>query len=1634
MSDIQQDIQKQSAEQPTPAPKRHLIRPKWLRITLKTLMWLVIVVLCIPVLLYIPPVQDLAVDVARNMVRKSTGMEIGIGKFRLSFPLKVRLQDVYVLTAPRDTMARAGEAVVDVKMLPLLRLDVKVNQLDLTDGYYRMVSPDSSMILGIKAGHLTVDDKSSVDIAKSRILLNKVRMSKGRVALYMDAWKKKPTPTDTAASTPFYISANEIVMDDFGFGMSMLPTIDTLDMAVNHVSLVGGIIDLGKNTITWKRAGMSDGAVRYIQPTAEWVKAHPAPPSEPSSGPPMVIRGDSIALSGVDALYATKDVMPQPGFDPAYISVSDITIGMRNFYNEASTVRLPLTALQGRERSGLQIVQGNGTIGVDSVGLTLDKINLKTLFSQLHADADVPFAVMEMKTDAPLSVNAKGQLGLPDIEAFMPAVKEFTARIPARKPVSLEIDAGGTLASIHIPRLKAEMAGVFKVDASGDAVNPLNYKEMTARLEFDGALMDPKVAKAFLADSDMDIPIFNVRGTANARGQEYGADFKLTSTAGDVAANGHVGLNSERYDVDAVIRELNVAGFMPTLGIGHVTGTLSATGRGFNPLSGTALTDARLRIDAIEYNRRRYDDIRLDALLHDDGNLQVLLSSANPGLNLDLSGSGTIHPDDYTVDLQADIRDLNLRQLGLTDSLCQGSGRIFLAGNARPDRWLYDLDLKMVDFDWDYASTYIHLPGGVHAVVKADELSTYANIDSHMTNLRFESPSGMKHLVDGFTQMADTLAVQLKHRNIAFNALRESMPRFTLDVSASGNGLLGQFLVPTGLSIDTVWGHVERDSLIRGGLHALALNTGGLVIDTIGLTLKERGQLMDYRLHIGNRPGTLDEFARVNVNGYLGNNRVSAYLQQHNIKGEQGYRIGMTAAMMDSTVSVHFTPLKATIAYLPWTLNNDNYIDYNLSTMHVAANLKAQSAQSSIMARTEELPDGNEQLRLAIENLHIEDFLRMWMFAPPIKGTVSSDMTVLYQEGVFHGNGGLQLEDFYYANTRVGDFDFNVRGSYGMTTGKVNADAGLKIDGREVVTAYARMGTAGEMTADSVGVRLTRFPLKLANAFLGNSALLGGYLNGDMRMDSTFSSPVFNGGISMDSATVSIPIAAANLRMDTARITVKDNVLHVDNFDIWAANKNPLTLDGTVNAQKFSDMYFDLSANADNMQLINTNSRSKGDIYGKIFVSLGATVKGPMKHMDVKANLNLLGKTDATYRLAFAGGDMTVQSDEDVVKFVNFSDTTQVAQADSVAPSALNMKIDANVVVSPGTHLQVLIGNDGGDGRAQLQPSANLNFHQSYMGDMTMFGTLTLGNGYARYKVPVIGEKMFEFNPSSTVTWNGALMNPTLNVTATDLMKANVTQNGNSRLVNFIVTLRATNPLDQLKVAFDLATNDDISIQNELQSMSADQRQTQAMNLLLYGQYYGQGGTKANANIGGNMMYSFLESQLNSWAAKTIRGVDLSFGIDQYEKGQNGSKTTTTSYSYQVSKSLFNNRFKILVGGNYSTDQDPEENLAQNLVSDVSFEYILKQTETLNMSVQLFRHQGYESILEGEITEMGAAFQMKRKLANLKRLFGFRRRKKKPETVGTVVVDSTAEKHGVSTQNAFRMPKDSVPPKDTIAQ
>lgn len=1570
--------------------KKHWIHPTWLRRTLKTLLGVLIFILLVPVLVYLPPVQDLAIRIAQTELKKSTGMDVEIKHFRLHFPLDVSLQDLSIVEASGDTMISAREAVADVKLLPLFKLDVQVNELRLNDAYYRLVAPDTSMIMTIRAGLLEIDDQSSVQIKESNIDLHKAVIDNADIQMFTDVWKKKPNPDDTVPS-PFKIRIGELDATKIRFGMSSLPSIDTLALYAGKLQLKNGYIDLEKSRITADELKADNGSFKFLTPTEEYIKTHPEPIdtiSKPS--PPMTIEANNVSLLNFNGLYGVAGALPQPGFDAAYLEVSGVNIILKNFFNRASELRLPIVSMQAHERCGLQITEGRGLVALDSAGINLDTLQIKTPYSRIDMTADIPFSLMELKPYAPVDIYANMSVGVPDIVAFMPSLRSYTKFIPGKGPLNLAIDAHGTLSDLDISTFDLALPSVLSLRASGTARNPLDFKNLVAHVNIDGELNDPAIANSFTGDLGFKIPRLKIEGEVNVERQSYDADLALVTSEGNVAAKGKVNLNSETYDAHVKVNDVNVAYFVPDIGIGKVTATLDAKGNGFNPENPKASTDVKLYIDDIGYRNLTLTDISLAATLSDH-NYDISLNSPNSVANIDLSLAGSIYPDKYAANGYLHCRRLDLKALGLDTADNAGSFDIYIDGTASPKDWLYDVDLTVNNLDWTLPDRTIILPEGIKADLLATAESVVLKLDCQQTTVAFNSPEGLQELINKFSGTASTVFMQVAQSELMMDSIQQALPQFDLSVYTPGSGLVEEFLADKDINFNTFSLNLRNDSIITGNVEVLGLTTKSLDIDTITLGLHQRNYLLDYKLHVGNRPGTFDEVHEANLNGYIGGNRFSAYLNQQNLAGETGYKIGFTGALSNNMVTLHFTPLNAMIGYRPWTLNADNYIDLNLSNYTVEANLEASSNESAILLATNVGADDQQELHLKLTNIRVQDFLQMSATAPPLTATVNSDIRARYDGQELVGIGRLGISDFSYDNTKIDDINLQLQASMNKDN-SYDVAVSMAVDRKKALTLSSKLVNEGEgLQPEFVKLDLNKFPLSVANAFLGNDvAQLKGTVSGGMDLSGGFTSPILNGSLTCDSVSVYLPIMGSSLRFDSEPLTVTDNVIKFNQFDIWGANNNPLTINGTVDATKLNDIYLDITANANNFQLVGNDRRAGSDLYGKLFLNLSASAKGPMTRFDANASLNILGSTDVYYTIPDANTAIQEQKNTDVVKFVNLSDTTTVKE---VQAESVFMRVNANVSITPGAMVTVNLSSNGTD-RVQLSPSGTLTLYRNFMGDITLNGQLNTGNGFARYNVPVIGEKEFVFDPSSYVLWNGPLMNPLLNIKATDTMKVSVSQSGgNSRLVNFLVKLNVGGTLNSPSVLFDLATDDDMTIQNQLQGMSADQRNSAAMNLLITGQYSAGDISSNSGPLVGNV-YNFLTQQLNSWAAKNIRGVDLSFGVNQYDMTNNGETSTTTSYSYQLSKSLFNNRFKISIGGNYSTDDSTDDNLTQNLISDISFEYILRQTQTQSMLVKLFRHNGYESILEGEIIEMGAGFVYKRKIGDFKSFFNTGRKRK----------------------------------------
>lgn len=1543
--------------------------------------------------LYSPWMQE---SIRTRLVEKMNsypGTAMTLDSFSFRFPLRLALGGLS-LVQQNDTIVAASELSASVALLPLLKGEAEVKDLSLSEGRFRMGNPDSAMSMTIAAKEIALRPVK-IGLKNMAIDIESGALDGARVGMVI-------TPDTTASVSPasdpteMSIRLGRLALHDFSYTMRLLPTIDSLGATISNGVLSDGLIDLKSLIVNLKEFSGLGLDVAYIAPDSATIASTPVVTAvDTVASAPWTIQIDSLDFAGSKALYTTRGLSPQPGLDFGYIAVDSLDLKVKNFYDQATTLRLPLK-LKGRERCGVML-DASGEFALDSAAMYLKGFKLTTPTTDLAVDMIMGMGDLMSDPTIPLNLDVSGGLGVADARMMFPAYLPYLVTLPAEDQIGVNIDIAGTMGQLDINRLDVAISGCVNINGNGYVGNLTSPDNLMGDITLSGNVINlNRIKNSMLskdAAKDINIPRMALNGNVKMRSGTIDGRLNVRTGAGKLALDGKWNSRREDYSASLSVKDFPIETFMPNLGAADVTADLKATGHGYDPFVPTMKADVNLNINSARYEDYTYRDIYLSANIA-DGKGRATLHSDNPDTRIQLMAEGNLYPQPYDWTVVADGNKVDLHALKFTELESELSFNLSGHANIDMTQNVIGAELTLNDLDFTQPAQVISLSNVIAKLSSNDSITDFS-LNNRDLVARFNSPNSLDSLLAHFALTTEVIGKQIEARVFNMEELQTALPRFNLDINSGSNNAITDILASSKMTYRKLNLSAVNDSTLSLDSRILGFMTGTTKIDTIGFGLKQDRELLDFNARVGNRPGTFDDWAHVRLDGCIDHNQLGLRMKQSNIAGKEGFDIGLKADIVDSIATLRLTPLNQIIGYQPWTINEDNFISYTIPTKHLDANLLMTGGSSSLSIQTEHVEGshGQEDLKIKIGDIHIADWVSINPFAPPVKGDLSADITLRPVDGNLNGVGEIGINNFFYGKERVATLkvDFDVTTKPG---GTLYASSDVYIDGFKTMTLAGALNDTTSTSPYNLDFSMIRFPLATVNPFLPpRMAKLRGVMNGTMQISGDEAAPKFNGYINFDSTAISLNMTGTEYSFNEEQIPVVDNLVSFNQFTIKGVNDNPLFINGTVDISSLASPKIDLTLKADDMQLVNTNRARKGaDIYGKAFISLDSRVHGNMNLLFVNADLRIMPPTNVTYVISDAANAIASQSTGDMVKFVNFTDSAAVIMADSITESSMSMILDASLTIENGTTIGVNLSSDGKN-RVQLEADGTLNYTMSPVVDGRMTGRLNINNGYVRYSPPLMSEKNFAFDNNSYVAFNGDMMNPTLNVHATDVIKANVTQTGqNSRLVNFDVMLNVTGSLNRMDVSFDLSTEDDMTVANELQSMSPDQRANQAMNMLLYGIYTGPG-TKGDASISGNALYSFLESQLNSWAANNIKGVDISFGIDQYDRTVDGSSSQTTSYSYQVSKSLFNDRFKIVIGGNYSTDANADENFSQNLINDISFDYFLNKGHT--MYVRIFRHTGYESILEGEITQTGVGFVYRKKLNQLGDMFKFLKQRRK---------------------------------------
>ncbi len=1577
---------------------------KIMKHTLRTLAGLLLAVLLLPALLYVPAVQDLVRRKATAYASRALDMELSVERLRLSFPLRLTVEGT-LLRDGADTLLRCGRLSLDAALWPLLRREVAVDRFELCDLAARYADSLGGMELRLAAGRFSLEE-CRVGLPAHRVDLGTVSLSGADISLDLRA-AGAPEKTDSTASPAWTVAVGQLVVANTVFGMRTAPAVTEL-----AVRLPGGMVErcvvrLGDRDVAVGSLLLERGEYVYRTAPEAADASQPVPahvtagssghdPAERAAGPesaaaaaaqPWSVLVGSVVLADNRVEYGTLGHTPAAGFDPECIALSGLDLEIDSIRNRGAEIALLIRRMRFAERCGVDVQQLDGGFRMDSAGIALSDFNLHTANSSLQADLSAGAGALQADPAAAVAADLTARVAPGDALLLYPGLP--LAALKGRD-VRMHLAADGTLGDIGRLTLGVSSPGLAAVEADGAVRNLTDARRLAADLRFRGDFDNLNPLLTLLPDTALRRRVavprgVGLRGRVRADGAAYDGAATLTAGEGRLLLDGRYDGRAERYDALLRCDSFPLGAFLPADSLGVLDLLLTARGEGFDPFAARTSAALRAQVGRVVWQGRHLGGLELEADLAEH-RLTGRLLDDNEALRLALQIEGELTAQAQRLALSGRVAEVDLAALGVVSEPLGSSLTLDAEASAAGRRFAARIRLDSIEIRSDGRTDRIRPTA---ASFSTDSLATRAALRSGDLSLTFAARGGLDSLTAAFAAGADTLLGQLRTQHLDMERLGRALPAFGLHLTAGRNNIVNNLLKMRGASFDSLRVEaVHGDTLpllVRTGVTNLA--SGGLRLDTAGIRLRQEGRQLTYGVLLDNTSGGLERAARAGISGSLVADSCRVDLSLQNRAGADVTRFGWDVVWSDSLVRATLGPAAPLFGSALWSVNPDNYVIYGFDGT-LRADLDLTHGAQRFALRTlpvQETPDAPDALRLDMAGLRIASMLEALPVAPPLDGVLGAGIQLERRADSLAVGGEVSVAGLSYDGQRFGDVGLGL--SYAGGRGYRGA-LRLTLDSAEVLTARGSYEPQQPQPLD-FALTIPGFPLERANVFLPADLLrLSGTLGGSLRATGTTAAPQIDGGLHFTGTKLRVPMIGTSFALSSDTIRIRDSRVRFDRYAVTAPNKRAFTLDGAFDLSNLTAPTADLALHAADFQAVNVARTERTAVYGTAYLDLDATARGPVDELAVRGRVALLGGTDITYVMQDAPMDVR-ERPQQVVSFVSF-DELDTQEPPAEAPRTVRiggMDLQLDVDISDDVRAGVDLSADG-QNRVDLEGGGRLTYSMNPLGDVRLTGKYLLSGGTVSYNPPIIARKVFRIRPGSYVEWIGNVADPSFDITAVETVRANVSTDGQqSRAVNFDISITIRNSLDNLEISFGLAAPEDLAMQNELNSLTAEQRANQAMGLLVYNTYSGPGTTAKVAT--GNPLNAFLQQELNRWAQNSLKGVDLSFGIDSYGESDPGGQHT--NYSYRLSKNLFGNRVRAVIGGSFSTDADPTQNLRENIIGDVSLEYMLDKRD--NMFIKLFRHTGYESILEGEITETGVGFVIRKRLLRFTDLFRLTKRR-----------------------------------------
>ena len=1070
----------------------------------------------------------------------------------------------------------------------------------------------------------------------------------------------------------------------------------------------------------------------------------------------------------------------------------------------------------------------------------------------------------------------------------------------------------------------------------------------------------------------------SLSGRVKANGANYIADVVAQEGKGTLKLQGQFNADLMSYDAKVNVSNLNVNHFMPRDSIYTVTADINVKGQGTDFLSPRTRLMADAKIQRLRYGHWNLDNMDVVANVQ-NGHALADIDSRNPLINGKINVDALLNTKKLNATITTDLNGIDLYKMRLVDKplaigLC---GHVDVTSDMKMTHYVSGLisDITVKDSVKTLRSEFV----GLHINTTND--TTILRLQSGDFIVKVDGSGNYEQLLKQITVFSDSASAQYAKNIIDQPALRRLLPTLKIHVESKRENPLVTILKSQDVDFKQLLFDMDTSPAtgVNGNGYVHSLTYDDIRLDTINFRLTQRKERLSFGGQVRNNKRNPQFVFNALFDGVVQERGATFGVRYYDADNKMGARIGAQAEMLDSGLHFRLVPETPTLGYKLFKLNPDNYLFLgNNKKVKANVDLLAEDGMGVKIYSADSDPTALQDITISLNKFNLDEVTSVIPYMPRMTGMLQGDYHVVQDaQGHISVASDMAVRNMTYERSPIGNVSTELL--YLQKGDSAHAvEARLMKDDIEIGFLSGTYYDVGQGSLDA-DLKLKHLPLNIVNGFVPDHLFgLQGYADGEMTVHGSLSRPHVNGEIYLDSSYVESVPYGVTLRFDNDPVRVVDSKLLLDNFTLYSYNENPLNIQGSVDFSDLDRMMIDVRMRARNFQVIGAKENPHSIAYGKAFVNVFASMRGPADNLNMRGRLEVLGTTDMAYILR----DTPLTTDnqlDNLVKFKDFSDTTQVVVT---RPSLTGFTMDMTLEVSNGAHIMAYLNADHSN-FIDLMGGGTLRMSYTAADNLRLTGRYTLSNGEMKYSLPVIPLKTFTIQNGSYIEFTGDLMNPTLNITATERTKATVSgNNGVGRSVDFDCGVIITKTLKDMGLEFTLDAPEDMQLHSELQSLGVEQRGKLAVTMLTTGMYLADGNTQPFSM--NSALSSFLNSEISSITGNALRTLDLSFGVDQT---LDGTGQTHTDYSFKFAKRFLNNRLKVTVGGMVSSGAELQQRNS-SFFDNVSLEYRLDDSANKYLSL-FFQNNAYDW-LDGYTQKYGGGFIWRRRLQRFTDIFRFK--------------------------------------------